>query len=139
MRGHTLIELTAILAVMAVGSSLFLPAMRGQRERAAVLEARETVAAMIGRTRTVATAAGGATLRVDGDAGMLRVLVGDSVVAHASLPPRVHLATGGGGSLVEIGFNALGLGVFANETLELRSGAARARLVVSTHGRVRRE
>jgi prepilin-type N-terminal cleavage/methylation domain-containing protein len=140
MNGFTLLELTAVLALMAVASSAVVPAASRYRDRAEALAVRETLVALVQRTRTEALRAGGASLQIDGDARSARLSVGDSVVHLARLGAggRVRV-TPASGSLAVLGYNGLGLGIFASETIEVRVGAARARLVVSAYGRVRRD
>ncbi len=67
--------------------------------------------------------------------------MGDSVVRAFPLDPegRVSVLLGRGRQETELDFGGLGLGLFANETLELQAGGARTRLVISSYGRVRRE
>jgi hypothetical protein len=70
-----------------------------------------------------------------------RIIAGDSLVRSFRLDSdgRVVLVLARGRREAEIGFGGLGLGLFASETLEFVVGDARARLVVSSYGRVRRE
>lgn len=141
MNGYTLFEITAVLALLAVASSAVLPGLAGQRDRARVLEARETFVALIRDARTAAVRDGAAALYVDVAGGRAWIEVGGRTVRDVPLamPGAVRLDLGGGRTAAEIAFNALGIGVFANETLEWTAGRARARLVVSSYGRVRRE
>src|SRR5690606_16910407 len=137
----TLVEMIAVLALMGIGASLLAPAARAQRDRAAVLAAREAVAALLVRSRALALRGEGASLHADAGAARVWVTVADSVTTSLDLGmgTGVHLRTGGGRERTEIAFNGLGIGVFANETLELRRGSTTARLVISSYGRVRRE
>ena len=141
MNGHTLLEMTAALLLMAVASAVAVPTTAGYRDRLQVLAARETLVAAIRDTRAEAVRAGSASLHLVADGGRGRILVGDSVARAFILDPdgRVALSLSGGRAESEIVFGGLGLGLFANETLELVAGRARARLVISSYGRVRRE
>lgn len=142
MNGYTLFEITAVLALLAVASSAVLPGLAGQRDRARVLEARETFVALIRDARTAAVREGAAALYVDVPGGRAWIEAGGRTLRDVPLGTAggpVRLELGGGRMAAEIAFNALGIGVFANETLEWTAGRARARLVVSSYGRVRRE
>ena len=140
MNGYSLFELTAVLALLTLASTAVLPVAARYRDRADVLAARETLVMLVRRTRTEALRAGGASLRIDGGEGSARLSVGDSLVHLERFGERgrVHVSPASG-LRTDIMYNALGLGVFASETIEVRAGAARARLVVSTYGRVRRD
>lgn len=141
MRGYTLIEVMAVLALMGIGASVLAPAARAQRDRAVVLEAREAIAALLVRTRALALGGEGASLHVDAVAGRAWITSGGSVTASLDLATGsgVNVLLGGGRPRTEIPFNGLGIGVFANETLEFSRGSSTARLIVSSYGRVRRE
>jgi type II secretory pathway pseudopilin PulG len=141
MNGHSLIELAALLALLALAMHVVSPSVRGYRDRAEVLAARETLVGLIHEARAHAIREGSAIVRLDVDSARARIVVRDSVRRAESLgssgPVRVELP--GGRTSAEIPFNALGLGVFANETVWLEVGSARAGLVVSSYGRVRRQ
>lgn len=141
MRGYSLLELTAALSLVAIAWTALLPSASRYRDRAAVLVARESLVAMLLETRTAAVEHGGASLHVDAEDMRAWVTVGDSTTREMRLGEdgRVRVALGGGRRSTETPYNALGIGVFANETLEFLAGSARARLVVSAHGRVRRD
>lgn len=141
MNGYSLIELTTALLIMAVALSVVIPAGASHRDRIRVLTARESVVAAIRETRTEALRSGGASLVLDARTGRGRVLVGDSVVRAFYVDPegRVDVALPGRRTETEIDFGGLGLGRFANETLEFRAGHATVGLVISSYGRVRRQ
>lgn len=138
MRGYTLVEAVTVLTLLGVGASTVAPTARRLADRAAVVSAREEVVATLLRARTTALASGGARVIV--------VTVPPAVVVEAgSLPPHryappegVRLRVGAGRDSTVIRFDALGLGRFANETIELERGDARAAVVVSSYGRIRR-
>ena len=141
MNGYSLIELTAALLLMAVASAVVIPAGVSHGDRIRVLTARESVVAAIRETRAEAVRTGGASLVLDARDARGRIMVGDSVTRTFRLDAdgRVALMLRRGRREAEIDFGGLGLGLFANETLELRAGDARTRLVISSYGRVRRE
>jgi len=141
MNGYTLFEITAALALMAVASSAVLPGLSAQRDRAAVLEAREAFVSLLVETRAAAVRDGAAALYVDGTEERAWVESGDRLIRELryGVEGPVRLQLGGARLHTEIAYNGLGIGVFANETLEWTAGRARARLVVSSYGRVRRE
>ena len=141
MEGYSVFELTAALLLMAVASAVMVPAGASHRDRIRVLTAREFVVSAIQETRTEAVRAGGASLVLNAPDARGRIMVGDSMIRAFRLDPvgRVDLVLGRGRRETEIDFGGLGLGLFANETLELMAGDARTRLVISSYGRVRRE
>lgn len=140
MNGYTLLEMTATLALLATASSAVVPAASRFRDRMEVLTAREEIVAAVYRTRTEAVRGGAASLHLSAD-GEIRIAVGDSTTFRSTAPGDggVRLTLGAGRDRAEIPFNGLGIGVFANETIELVAGSARVRLVISSYGRVRRE
>lgn len=140
MRGYSLLEITAALSLVAIAWTALLPPASRYRDRAAVLVARESLVAMLLETRTAAIEHGGASLHIDAEGRRARVSVGDSTTREMRLGDgRVRIALGGGRDSTEIPYNALGIGVFANETLEVFAGSQRAGLIVSAYGRVRRD
>ncbi len=66
---------------------------------------------------------------------------GGSVIREVPLESTlgVVLQLGNARDSSEIAYGPLGLGRFANETLEFRRGTASARLIVSGYGRLRRD
>ncbi len=141
MRGYTLLEISAALVLVAIVWTALVGPLRGFGDRAAVLGARESLVGLLQETRTAALKRGGASLHITSTDGRAWITVGDSTIRVLGVGDagRVRIVLGGGRSFTEIPYNALGLGVFANETVELRAGSARAAFVVSAHGRVRRE
>lgn len=141
MRGYTLLELSAALVLVAIVWTGLVRPLRGFSDRAAVLGARESLVGLLQETRTAALRRGGASLHIAATDARAWITVGDSTIRELRVGDggRVRVVVGGGRTLTEIPYNALGLGVFANETVELRAGSARAAFVVSAHGRVRRE
>lgn len=140
MNGYSLFELTVALTLLVVASSVLAPALSGYRDRMTVLAARETVVALLQEARAAAHRSGAASLRVDAERARVQVAIGDSIVRAVDLDRqgvRIHLP--GGRVRGEVAYNGLGIGVFANETVELSSGSERARLIVSSYGRVRRD
>ncbi len=140
MNGYTLLEMTATLALLATASTAVVPAASRFGDRMEVLTAREEIVAALHRTRTEAVRAGAASLHLSAD-GEIRIAVGDSTTFRSTVPGDggVRLTLGAGRDRTEIPFNGLGIGVFANETIELVAGSSRTRLIISSFGRVRRE
>ena len=139
-RGYTLLELSAVLALMAVAVAILLSAPEGTRDRWAVESAREQVAGLLAEARTAAVAWGGATVHLSateaaawyeaGGVERRRVELAEDVDLELLLPRARTDA--------ELRYDALGLGQVASQTLRFRRGAAEATLVVSGYGRVRR-
>ena len=138
MRGYTIVEAVTVLTLLGVGASTVAPTARRLADRAAVVSAREGVVATLLRARTAALASGGA--RVTFVTAPPAVLVeSGGAPRHRYVPPDgVGFRLGAGRDSTVIRFDALGLGRFANETIELARNDARAGVVVSSYGRVRR-
>lgn len=138
--GYTLLELSAVLALMAAATSILLGAGEGMRDRWAVEGAREEVAGLIAEARTAAVTWGGATVHLSasdaevwyeaGGTEWRRLALGEEVALELVLP------RGRAASLLH--FDALGLGQVASRTLRFRRGEEETTLVVSSYGRVRR-
>ncbi len=137
--GYSLVELIAVLALLAVGVATAVPSVRRFADEAAVAAARERVARGLLRARTSAVQSGGSVVTIVADPPTLRVVAAGVVVHQAPLadgPTAVEL-TGGRDSL-DLRFDALGIGRFTSATISLRRGRADAGLVLSSYGRVRR-
>lgn len=139
-RGYTLLEMSVVLALLALASSAFLPAVRGLRDEMAVVSAREVLAGLFAEARVAAVASGGTTVHI-------RPLTGDAWYDVEGVEARRVRVGGGGGVVVTLSrgrtesnlrYDALGLGQVASETFRFRRGDAYATLVVSSYGRVRR-
>ena len=140
MRGYTLIELLAVLALMAVGASALAPTARRLGDRAAVVSAREGVVAALGQARVRAMSMGGSSVVIISDPPGIRTFESDPHGRLVELDETgwLGLELGVGHDSTEIRFDALGLGRFASETMVFKRGDATATLVVSSYGRVRR-
>ena len=105
----------------------------------AVLAAREAAVAHIGRTRREARLSGGARLELRRDRARLWIESGGTPRDTLALESRfgVHMELGGGAA--SLSFDALGLGRVASRSLWFVRGTARAGLIVSSYGRVRRQ
>ena len=122
--GATLLELTVVFVLIALAGTIFLPAARRQADRAALVGAREAVAALVARTRTEAMLAGAASLRVRAADGEVAVLSADSVIVGQSLGSQygVTIELGRRAKVAELHFDGLGLGRVASRTITLRDG-----------------
>lgn len=140
MRGHTLVELLFVLVLMGATAASLAPTARRYRDRAAVLAAREALVGVLSETRLAAMETGEATVRISSLPWTARATVGDSTVRAVDFEGayEVALTLNGGRTGVELAFDALGLGRMAGQTIGLLRGEARAELVVSGYGRVRR-
>ncbi|MDH5758828.1 MAG: prepilin-type N-terminal cleavage/methylation domain-containing protein [Gemmatimonadota bacterium] len=139
--GYTLLEMVAVLALLAVAGSELTVAARGYRDRAAVVGAREAVVGLVARARREALLRGAAAVVLSPAPVRASVQVEDSVVAVIDLRETFLVEVDGGGSTgeVRLDFGPLGLGRVASRTLSFRRGEATTALVVSSYGRVRRE
>jgi len=110
--------------------------------RSGVEGARNEVAALLVRARRTAILEGGAVVVVTRDPprAHLRTLGGETRAATPDLEAAygTTLEHGGRRNGVVLRWDALGLGRMASRTLLFRRGEARAELVVSAYGRVRR-
>lgn len=139
-RGHTLLELSVVLMLMALTGSVFLSAGRGLRNRSAVVAAREEVAGLFAEARMAALASGGAVVRVRAAEGALWYEAGGHVRRRLDLAeePGVLVVLSRGRAEADLEYDALGLGRVASETLRFRRGESESTLIVSGYGRVRR-
>jgi type II secretory pathway pseudopilin PulG len=140
MRGHTLVELVFVLLLTAAAASSVAPLARRQRDRAAVVGAREAVVGLLAEARSAAMEVGGASVRVMESPPRAELLVLGSVVRVARLDADfgVALSLAGTGTEAELSYDALGIGRVASQTIALSRGGEAAELVVSAYGRVRR-
>ena len=137
--GFTIIELCVVLVLMGIGASVLLPQARRQRDRMAVLAAREATVGHIARTRREARLSGGASLAVRGSGGVLWIESGgvsrDTLEIEEDFGVDMEVAA----ATATIPFDALGVGRVASRSFVFTRGDARAGLVVSAYGRVRRQ
>jgi len=135
--GFTLLELCLVLSLLGVTWSVFLPAARQQRDRLAVLGAREEVLGLLHRTRAEAIARGGAELRLWADPARAAIVAGRDTLARAELGEihGVGLELPRGRSVSRLAYGSLGLGLVASHTIRLSRGEEEAVLVVSSLGR----
>jgi prepilin-type N-terminal cleavage/methylation domain-containing protein len=140
-RGFTLIELTGVLALLALAASLSFPVSRSVRERLSVTGAREELVGMIARARAEALRRGGSSLIVVRNPAEIRIEAGGELLHRVDIGAtwRTELVMSGGRSTVELRFDATGLGRMAASSVTLTRGAAVARLIISSYGRIRRE
>lgn len=134
--GATLVELAVILCLLALLGAGILPAARAGANHAAVVGAREAIAALLVRTRVEALRHGGADLRIEPD-GRVEITAGDSTLAR--FDPAAEFGVGlytGSARPVTLRFDGLGVGRAASRTLEMSRGEARATLVIAAYGRV---
>jgi prepilin-type N-terminal cleavage/methylation domain-containing protein len=139
-RGYTLLELSAVLALMAAVASIVLAAGEGVRDRWAVEAAREEVAGLIAEARTAALVWGGATVHLSATGAEAWYEAGGTKWRLVALAEEValDLVLPRGRTEAVLRFDALGLGQVASQTVRFRRGEAEATLVVSAYGRVRR-
>lgn len=138
-RGFTLVELATVLALLAVGASAIAPTARRLAHRASVVQAREEVVRALARGRAGAVVSGGSVVTVHARPPRVRIVTADWGMREVTLGGqdlRVML-TGGRDSLT-FRYDRLGVGRFASGSITLGRGDARAGLVVSSYGRVRR-
>ena len=139
--GVSLVELIFTLSVLGVLAGVAVPAAAGLRDVLAVRGARDAVAGGLAHARAAAITHGGASLEIDLDAGVARVVS----AAGDTLGGAIRLTAGHGVEIevpartgvVAVRFDGLGIGRLANRTVVFRRGRAEARLVVTAYGRWR--
>ncbi|MGQ0714158.1 MAG: pilus assembly FimT family protein [Gemmatimonadaceae bacterium] len=138
-RGVTLIEVMLALSTLAILTAIGVPSMRETTARARVQSGRSTVAALIGRARSMAIQRGtptelvlsGGTMSISVDsAGTRRVLAAVDVTAEH----RVSLGWAAG----RISFNARGVSVGAGgaHVIHVSVASARDSLCITRVGHV---
>lgn len=137
MRGYTLVEAVAVLALIGVGASTLLPTARRWRDLTAVTGAREQLVATLVEARSLASVAGGAVVWLHTSPARAEVVAEGSPVRVDLLPTDVALFLGGRDS-VALPFDALGIGRLTSRTVTLSRGSASTSVVISSYGRVRR-
>lgn len=140
MRGYTLVELLAVLTLLAVGASAVAPTARRLGDRAAVVSVREEIVRALATARSSAVAAGGSSVTLVARPPSVRVEAGAAVVRRLPIghDSGVSLELTAGRDSTTLRFDRLGIGRLANGTVRIRRGEAVAELVVSSYGRVRR-
>lgn len=140
MRGHTLVELLFVLLLAGVAVSSMAPAARRQRDRAAVVGAREAVVGLLAEARLAALESGGASVRITATPPRAEALARGASLRSAALGEDFGVTVGlsGADTQAELSYDGLGLGRMASQTITFRRGREIAELVVSAYGRVRR-
>lgn len=138
-RGFTLVETLMVLALLGVLLVVAMPPVARWRDRVAVRAARDEVASALARARITAVAAGGASLVLEPATARLwtRTPAADSL---RPLDLRRRYGVGleaGPGPLVELPYDALGIGRLTSRTVVLRRRGAAAGLTISAYGRAR--
>lgn len=137
-RGFTVLELCVTLLLMGVALSALLPAARRQRDRMAVLAAREAAVSLVARARREARLSGGATLRIRREGGRAWVEAAGARVDTLALEERFGVRLDLPVPEVRLPFDALGVGRLASRNLVFLRGRDSAGVAVSAYGRVRR-
>ncbi|MEQ1857832.1 MAG: hypothetical protein ABL963_15365 [Longimicrobiales bacterium] len=140
MRGHTLVELVFVLLLTGVAVSTVAPAARRQRDRTAVVGAREAVVGVLSEARSAAIEVGTASVRLTVHPPAAELWVDGTLtrVVRLDVAFGVSVALGGTATAADLAYDALGVGRVASQTVVLRRGAESADLIVSAYGRVRR-
>lgn len=140
MRGHTLVEMLLVLTLLGASAASLAPTARRYRDRSSVVGAREAVVGILSQARLAAMEAGEARVVLHGSPWTVSAVVADSTLRLVSLGSEydVALTLNGGGSDLDLVFDALGLGRMTAQTIGFHRGDQSAELVVSGYGRVRR-
>ncbi|NIP58629.1 MAG: hypothetical protein GWM92_10035 [Gemmatimonadetes bacterium] len=140
-QGHSLLEISLALALLGAGSWALTSAARRVADRSAVRGAREEVAGLLARARREAILYGGSEVVLTVEPPRASLFTDGS--RSASTPDLrdaygVSLDPGGGGETVRLRWDGFGLGRMTSRTVRFRRGRARADLVISGRGRLRR-
>ena len=139
--GFTLFELTSVLTLLALAASLSFPMAWSARERLSVNGAREELVGLITRARAEALRRGGSSLVIVRNPAEIRIEAGGELLHRAEIGAtwKTELVLSRGRPMVELLFDASGLGRMAASSVTLTRGSAVARLIISAYGRIRRE
>jgi prepilin-type N-terminal cleavage/methylation domain-containing protein len=141
--GYTLLELTVVMALLALAIGIAYPGARSAADAWAVRAARDAVAATLAGTRAAALAQRGAELLIVPESGVLLVRTGMQPRPTARLELtrdwRVTVTSPGStADTIVIRYDAIGLGRIANRTLRFERGRAVAGITIAAYGRARR-
>ena len=137
--GYTLVELIFVITIIAAGFTVVAPSYRRAHSRLVVRSARESLVGLITRAQALAVIHGGATVTLSVKPAVAWLEAGGEVGDTLSLTALgVEMDLSGGRGRVGLRFNSLGIGELAGQTVGLSRGSARAGLIVSAYGRVRR-
>ena len=140
-RGFTLLELTGVLALLALATTLSFPVGRRLQERLSVIGAREDLVGSITRARAEALRRGGSNLIIVSNPAAIRIEAGGELLHRLDIGTtwRTELVLSGGRPSVELHFDASGLGSMAARSVAFTRGSTVVRLIISAYGRIRRE
>ena len=137
--GYTLLELVFVLTIIAAGLTVVAPSYRRAHARLIVRSARESLVGLITRAQALAVVHGGATVTLSVNPAVVWIEAGGEVGDTLSLTALgVEMELSRGRPQARLRFNSLGIGEFAGQTVGLSRGFARAGVIVSAYGRVRR-
>lgn len=138
-RGYTLIEVLIVLMLSTLLLAITVAPARHARSVLAVRAARSDIAALVAVTRSTAVMTGGATLVVDVGAGTAWIEQGSGVrvgdVQHIGARHRVALTASQ--PILNLRYDALGIGRMTNTIVRVRSGSVMGSVTVSAYGRAR--
>lgn len=140
VRGYTLLELVAALALTAFLLGLAVPPVRRALAWVRARAARDAVAMGTARARALAVARGGAELVLDLRRATVWLEARDTATPPEPIGDARFLAVsaeGAAGDTVRVAYDGMGLGRMAGRTLRFRAGGAEARLTISAAGRAR--
>ena len=137
--GYTLLELVFVLTIVTAGFTVVAPSYRRVHTRLMVRSARESLVGLITRAQALAIIHGGATVTLSVSPAVAWLEAGGEVGDTLSLTALgVAMELSGGRPQARLRFNSLGIGELAGQSVGLSRGSARAGLIVSAYGRIRR-
>lgn len=138
-QGTTLPELILASTLVAVLLALASAPLRSALDVYAVRAAREELAALLSGARAAGRLHGGARVVLDAAAGTAYLVsaTGDTLRGGRSLAERHDVRLEAGADVIELEYDALGLGRLASRSITIRRGRARGGVTISSYGRVR--
>lgn len=138
--GHSLIEIAAVLAILAALAPPILGVAGGLRTSLLLRRAQEEAASLFADARWIAVGAGGATVVLTSvpPGGVVVTRAGDTVRTARLSAGGVSMTLSRGRARSRVRFGPLGLGLVSSQTLTFRLAGEERRLVISSLGRVAR-
>ena len=133
----SLLETTAVIAILSILTALALPPLRRAADRAAVTAATTELVALFALARHAAVARSAyVTVAIDSARGIVTVFAEADTIEKRELESESGIALAATRDVARFAPNGVGYGA-ANLTITLQRGAAADTVIVSRTGRVR--